>query len=211
MYRGKRRYGDDPREVVRSKTTFRDPLKWDDAKLIFACSWSDWFIEEADSWREEAWDIVRSTPRHIYQILTKRPERILDNLPEDWDGGWHNVWLGVSIECQELMHRKRLLLEVPAQVRFLSLEPLIGPLELGNLRGFHWVITGGESGPAARPMDPQWAIDVKEACREAGIPFFHKQNGGTRKIAKTWGGRELDGRVWNGMPSQADEIHLNAA
>lgn len=131
MYREKEHYGQDPREVVRSKTTFTAPLKWKDRKRVFTCSWSDWFHEAADAWRDEAWDIIRRTPHHTYLILTKRPERIAACLPKLWGfKGWGHVWLGVSVETQEYTARIPQLLSIPARVHFLSLEPLLGPLNV---------------------------------------------------------------------------------
>lgn len=131
MFSDKRRYGQDPDKVVRSAdATFYAPLrKWKEPSLIFTCSWSDWFIEEADEHRADMWDVIRRTP-HTYQILTKRADRILDHLPEDWGDGWPNVWLGVSVENQEQDWRIAELLKVPAAVRFLSMEPLLGPVDL---------------------------------------------------------------------------------
>lgn len=201
MYREKRRYGQNPRIVVRGKTTFDAPLKWTASRLIFTCSWSDWFVQEADEWRDEAWDIIRRSHHHTFQILTKRPERIKSHLPPDWGEGWDNVWLGVSIESQEFVERMELLSKVPAHLRFISAEPLLGPLNLGSLKGVHWLITGGESGPNARPMDMAWVRSIRDQCLRAGVAFFHKQNGGWRKVAGTWGGRVVDGRTWNEMPS----------
>ena len=201
MYRGKLRYGQNPKTVMRSKTTFNDPLRWTESRIIFACSWSDWFIEEADKWRLEAWNIIKETPHHIYQILTKRPERIKSHLPSDWGDGWRNVWLGVSIETQEYIFRKNIICEIPAYKRFISAEPLLGPLNLGDLSKIHWVITGGESGPRARSMNLNWVRSIRDQCRSKGVAFFHKQNGGTRKISGTWGGRFLDGRTWDQIPS----------
>lgn len=201
MYRDKLRFGQQPSSVVRSKTTFRDPLGWRTPKFIFTCSWSDWFIDSADEWREEAWDIVRMTPHHTYQILTKRPERVLEHLPRDWFGGWPNVWIGVSIESQEYVTRKLLIEEVPVAVRFISVEPLLGPVDLGQLNKIDWVITGGESGPNARPMEADWALSIRDQCLEGGIPYFHKQNGGTRKQDGAWGGRTLQGKTWDEMPT----------
>jgi protein gp37 len=209
MYRGKRRYGQSPHKVIRSKTTFYDPLSWAKSRLVFACSWSDWFIEEADQWRDEAWDVIRRTPRHTYQILTKRPERILDNLPDDWAEGWSNVWLGVSIETQEYLQRKGALLMVPTSLRFISAEPLLGPIDLGSLEGIDWVITGGESGPHARPMDPSWARLIRDQCQAAGVAYFHKQNGGTSREDGSWGGRILDGQTWDAVPHFHDVSRLN--
>ena len=173
--------------------------------LIFACSWSDWFIEAADDWREEAWEVIRSTHYHTYQILTKRPERILDHLPVDWNSGWNNTWIGVSIENQDYVYRKELLADVPAKVRFISAEPLIGPINFGSLEKIDWIISGGESGPRARPMNPQWAISIRDQCLEASVPFFHKQNGGSKREDGAWGGRLLDERTWDAMPSNSLE------
>ncbi len=200
MYRDKRRFGQNPQQIVRSKTTFFDPLSWARPSRIFTCSWSDWFLEEADEWREEAWDVIRSTPHHTYQILTKRPDRILNCLPGDWNIGWENVWLGVSIENQEYLFRKQKLVDVPCKVRFISAEPLIGAIDLGSLSLIDWVITGGESGPSAREMDVDWARSIRDQCLVADVPFFHKQNGGVSKSDGAWGGRLLDGRTWNQFP-----------
>lgn len=202
MYRDKERYNQDPTTVLRSKTKFKDPLKWESPMTIFTCSWSDWFIEEADEWRNEAWDIIKRTPQHTYQILTKRPERIVDHLPEDWGGGYENVWLGVSVESQAQLHRMCTLYDIPAKVKFLSLEPLIGPIDLfqhmtssptfddpGNagepiLWGMDWVIIGGESGNANgkykyRPCAISWIEKIIEQCQEENtqVPVFVKQLG----------------------------------
>ena len=200
MYRDKKRYGQNPKAILRSKTTFFDPLKWIESKIIFTCSWSDFFLEEADDWRHEAWEIIRSTPHHTYQILTKRPERIVKLLPEDWRDGWPHVWLGVSIEKQDYVNRKDLLLSVPAKTRFISAEPLLGPIDLGALKGIHWVITGGESGPNARKLDLDWVRSIRDQCDSQRISFFHKQNGGKSKVGGAWGGRILDGKTWDEMP-----------
>lgn len=141
MFRDKERYGQDPNVVLRSKTKFKDPLKWDEPKVIFTCSWSDWFIEEADAWRDEAWDIIRATPHHVYQILTKRSERIKKHLPSDWSrrDRWRHVWLGVSVENQDGAN-KRIpdLLNTRAAVRFISAEPLLGPVDLTRVATGSW-------------------------------------------------------------------------
>ncbi len=196
MYRDKIRYGQDPAQVKRGKTTFELPLKWKEPKLIFTCSWSDFFIEEADGWRDAAWDVIRSTPQHTYQILTKRPERIASHLPPDWP--LPNVWLGVSVENPRFYWRISALSEIPAAVHFLSLEPLLAPLPDLPLDGVSWVIVGGESGPRSRPMKPEWVCEIRDHCKEAGVPFFFKQWGGARKDVT---GRSLEGRVWDEMPS----------
>jgi protein gp37 len=180
MFREQLRYGRDPAIVVRSKTTFSDPLKWKEPRLIFTCSWSDWFHVDADPWRDEAWEIIRQTPQHTYQILTKRPGRIDRHIPWGAFGDpWPNVWLGVSVEDQEAAFRVRQLVTVPAAVRFISAEPLLGPVAL-NLSGIHWLIAGGESGDSARPMEIDWARALRDACRGAGVAFFMKQDSGPR-------------------------------
>jgi protein gp37 len=201
MFREQERYGNDPTVVTRSKTTFTDPLKWADGRLIFTCSWSDWFHEDADPWRDEAWDIVRRTPQHTYQILTKRPGRIQRHLPSDWGNGYPNVWLGTSIEHQATAFRARQLLLVPSRMRFISAEPLIGPLTL-NLVGIRWLIVGGESGPGCRPMDPQWAATLRDQCRESGTALFLKQLGGHPDKRGGVSAR-LDGVRWTEMPTLA--------
>lgn len=181
MFREQKRYGNDPNIVIRSKTTFNDPLKWKDPAMVFTCSWSDWFIEEADPWRDEAWEITRQTPHLTYQILTKRPENIPSRLPKDWGEGYDNVWLGVSIESYLKQKRGDILAKIPAQVRFISAEPLLDwiftPHLLWNNK-FHWVIVGGESGPGCRSMDLEWARDIRDDCKQFGVSFFMKQLGG---------------------------------
>lgn len=200
MYRDKRRYGQNPALVVRSKTSFDAPHKWKNPKMIFTCSWSDFFVQEADSWRAEAWEVIRATPQHTYQILTKRPERINDHLPDGWP--FRNVWLGVSVENPRFYRRIESLRTIPASVRFLSLEPLLSPMSSLPLEGIGWVVVGGESGPHCRPMKPEWVREIREQCARAEVAFFFKQWGGPRKDIT---GRVLDGRVWSGMPKQPGE------
>lgn len=200
MFRDQRRYGHDPEIVVRSKTTFTAPLKWAEPRLIFTCSWSDWFHKDADPWRDEAWDIIRRTPQHTYQILTKRPGRIHRHLPADWGGGYPNVWLGVSVESQAEVFRVRQLTDTPAAVRFISAEPLLGPLDVTEyLTGIAWLIAGGESGPAHRPCDPEWLRWLRDQCEDYLVAFFLKQLGGWPDKR---GGEKatLDGRRWTEMP-----------
>lgn len=180
MFRDKLRYGQDPEVVQRSKTTFNAPLKFASGPgRVFTCSWSDWFIHDADAWRDDAWHIIKQRPDLNFQILTKRHGRIASHLPPDWGDGWDNVWLGVSVENQEWMRRADVLRKVPAKTRFLSIEPQIGPIDLrGRLEGIHWVIVGGESGgKEARPFDIAWARDIIAACAEANVACFIKQLG----------------------------------
>ena len=198
MFREKRYYGQDPEVVQRSKTKFTEPLKWErelaatgQRKLVFTCSWSDWFHKAADAWRDEAWAIIKQTPHLTYQILTKRPGRIARHLPADWGDGYENVWLGVSVENQDAAFRVRQLANVPARVRFVSAEPLIGALNLSNayeaandtyynlLPAIHWLIIGGESGgPERREMQIEWARDLIAQCRRHDTAPFVKQLGG---------------------------------
>ena len=128
MFREQRQYGNDPEIVRRSKTKFREPVSWSQGRLVFTCSWSDWFHPAADAWRAEAWEVIRDTPRHTYQILTKRPELIAERLPPDWGDGYPNVWLGVSVENAAYTWRADVLRGIPAALRFISAEPLLGSL-----------------------------------------------------------------------------------
>ena len=210
--------------VQRSKTTFRAPLRWKKPELVFTCSWSDFFHADADAWRDEAWEIIRQTPHLTYQILTKRPERIAACLPTDWGEGWPNVWLGVSVENQRWMERAARLARIPARIRFLSCEPLLGPVSFrwaewdsfakrdgsdgrngrtdhldGLRRWFHWVIAGGESGPEAHPCDPDWLRTLRDQCAEAGVPYFLKQLGG-HPDARAHEKAVLDGACHAAMP-----------
>jgi protein gp37 len=141
-------------------------------------------------------EVMERADWHIFQVLTKRYER-LAALAEQlrWPG---NVWMGVSVENQDYVRRIGSLQKVPVRVRFLSVEPLLGPISFLPLKGIHWVIVGGESGPRARPIQPQWVRAIRDRCRAKGVPFFFKQWGGVHK-AKT--GRLLDGRAWNEMPA----------
>jgi protein gp37 len=186
MYRDKEKYGQDPTIVMRSKTKFSEPLKWIEGRMIFTCSWSDWFIKEADEWREEAWKIIKDTPQHTYQILTKRPERILRHLPSDWGDGYPNVWLGVSVENQSMTVTDRIydLCNVPAAIRFISFEPLISHPSRCVTDKIDWIIIGGESGNdngkyRYRPCEFFWIEHLIEWYREDAprTAIFVKQLG----------------------------------
>ena len=182
MYRDKGRFGQDPTDVVRSKTTFSAPLKLKEPQLIFTCSWSDFFIDLADEWRNEAWDIIKQTPHLTYQILTKRPERIHQCLPKDWGNGYENVWLGVSGETQSTHDQRHVeLLKIPAALHWVSIEPMLEPVDLmldlqtKDRPHIEWVVAGGESGPKARPSQLGWFRSLRDQCQSAGVPFFMKQ------------------------------------
>ena len=228
-----RRYGWDPEVVVRSKTRFYNPLKWEKKAaltgkrtFVFACSWSDWFIEEADPIRDEAWEIVKATPHLTYQILTKRPENITFRLPKDWGEGYPNVWLGVSVETNSQWIRIIHLLKIPCKCRFVSLEPLLDLVNMTLLRNkqgrlpIHWVIAGGETGPHARPLRPIFVRSIRDQCIKANIPFFFKSWGEWKcaepdieeyrigkdrvdcyeKVGREKSGRLLDGQEWSQFP-----------
>ena len=178
--------------------TMQQPL------LVFACSHSDWFHGKADLWRDEAWEIVRSCPSIVFQILTKRPEQIKEGLPADWGEGYVNVWLGVSVELQQYTSRMDVLREIPCALRFVSGEPQLGPINW-NLDGFRWLIDGGESNPwgQPRPARLEWFLWNREQCERAGVPYFHKQNG-SRKLCKchgVWGCSLLEGKIYDAMPN----------
>lgn len=215
MFQGMKRFGKDPTHVRQSSgETWGLPIKrWKTGerageykiapgKKVFTCSWSDWFHEAADKWRGQAWDIIRQRPDLTFQIVTKRTERIAACLPSDWENGWPNVWLIATVENQEYADRRiPELLRVPAVVRGLSIEPMLGPIDLiAVLRRYidsivgreqtsyetassafgdliNWVIAGGESGPGARPMHPAWVRLLRDQCLAAGVAFFFKQWG----------------------------------
>lgn len=172
------------------------PKRWRQPRRIFVNSMSDLFHELVPlDFIQRIFTTMRDCPQHIFQILTKRSKRLRQLAPElDWPP---NVWIGVSVENARVVHRIDDLLAVPASVRFLSCEPLIGPLDDLPLDGIHWVIVGGESGPGARPMSVEWVRSIREQCRKANVPFFFKQWGGVRKDLT---GRKLDGRIYNEMP-----------
>ena len=173
------------------------PLEWREPKKIFVNSMSDLFHEKVpEDFILRVFDTMGRAYWHTFQILTKRATRAAEigaHLPYR-----PNIWQGVSVESSEVTWRIDALRRVPASVRFLSLEPLIGPLPDLDLDGIHWVIVGGESGPGARPMDPTWVREIQAACRKQSVPFFFKQWGG---IHKSRTGRALDGRTWDEFPA----------
>lgn len=195
-----------PREIRRTKTVFNLPLKLKEPSKIFTCSYTDFFLEEIDTFRDEAWDIIRRSPQHVFQILTKRPERIKDHLPPYWDEIRGRVWLGTSIGSQGSSYRMADLIEpVQPGIKFLSLEPLHGEIDLllhntidsrrlGLL--IDWVIIGGESGNdhgryRCRPCELEWIESLIEQCKEFGIPVFVKQLG--THLAKKMGLKDRHG------------------
>jgi protein gp37 len=173
------------------------PLRWRRPRKIFVNSMSDLFHEAIpESFLREIFDVMVRADHHIFQILTKREERMAELAPSlPWPD---HVWMGVTIETGRFARRADRLREVPAAVRFISAEPLLGPLERLDLEGIDWLIAGGESGPKHRPVRQEWVLDLRDRCGEANVPFFFKQWGGVR--SKT-GGRVLEGRTWDEMPA----------
>jgi len=172
------------------------PRSWASPRVIFVNSMSDLFHHDVpEHYIRQVFDVIADTPRHQYQVLTKRSKRLADvGKRLDWPP---NLWMGVSIENAKYRFRIDHLRDVDAAIRFLSAEPLLGPVPDLNLDGIHWLIAGGESGPRARPMEESWVADLRTQCADAGIPFFFKQWGG--RTAKA-GGRALDGRTYDEMP-----------
>lgn len=176
--------------------TLDAPYSWRGSRTVFVNSMSDLFHEEVPlEFIQSVFAVMADTPQHQYQVLTKRAQRLATLAPQlAWPP---NVWIGVSVETQRYSFRVDYLRRVPAAVRFVSAEPLLGPLRLG-LGGIDWVIVGGESGHGARPVKAEWVEDIRDDCAESGVPFFFKQWGGRTPKA---GGRLLDGRTWDAMPA----------
>ena len=192
-------------DVVMRPKRLEQPLTWKRPHTIFVNSMSDLFHEDVeDTFVKNVFDVMAAAHWHTFQVLTKRPERasaLASSLP--WPA---NLWLGVSVENQRWTTRIDTLRRIDAHVRFLSCEPLLGPLSL-DLEGIHWVIAGGESGPRARRMHLEWAQGVRDQCLAADIPFFFKQWGAHdatgKRMSKKAAGRLLDGRTWDESPAQA--------
>lgn len=172
------------------------PLRWKLPQVIFVNSMSDLFHKDVPAeYIQRVFDVMRRSSQHRFQVLTKRSQRLARlSSTLNWQP---NIWMGVSVESQEYTFRIDHLRETDAHIKFLSLEPLLGPLTNLNLEGIDWVIVGGESGPGARAMRSEWVLDIRDQCRDAGIPFFFKQWGGTNKKKA---GRLLDNRTWDEMP-----------
>lgn len=175
------------------------PLKWRKPQRIFVNSMSDLFQEAlAEKFIERVWEVMEQAHWHTFQILTKRPERMLRLLRQPDFRVLPNVWLGTSVENEEHVGRIDLLRRTPGAIRFVSFEPLLGPISKPNLGDIHWAIVGGESGPRARPMKAEWVEQLRDSCEAQRVAFFFKQWGGRRKKAT---GRTLAGRTWDEYPS----------
>lgn len=175
------------------------PRRWTKPRKVFVNSMSDLFHDKVPTtFILRVWQVMKETPRHTYQILTKRPDRMAEVLCGPEFDILPNVWLGTSVEDERVIHRLDELRDVPAVVRFVSFEPLIGSVADGDLTDIQWAIVGGESGPRAREMKPEWVDEIKVMCDRSGAAFFFKQWGGKNKKAA---GRTLHGRTYDDMPS----------
>lgn len=183
-------------EVTLHWDTLDLPLKWKRSRFVFVDSMSDLFHESVPyEFIQEVFSVMREARQHRFQILTKRSERLQELSPElEWTP---NIWMGVSVENGEYVHRIEHLKQTGAHVKFLSLEPLLGPVPSLDLTEIDWVIVGGESGPGARPMKEEWVLQIRDRCIMAAVPFFFKQWGGAVKKRT---GRVLDGKTWDEMP-----------
>ena len=193
-------------ELTLHESLLEVPLSWKAPRDIFVNSMSDLFHKDVPlSFILRVFETMTKAHWHRFQVLTKRADRLLDldlNLP--WPP---NVWMGVSVENERHTFRIDHLRQTHAHVKFLSLEPLLGPLHNLDFEGIDWVIVGGESGPGARPLKPEWVIDIRDQCLKVGVPFFFKQWGGVNK-SRT--GRLLDGRTWDEMPAQKKLAFIQA-
>ena len=183
-------------KVTLQEHMMNHPLKWKKPSTIFVNSMSDLFHKDVPlDYIKRVFDVMQTAHWHRFQVLTKRADRLAKIASKlSWP---ENIWMGVSVENEDVTGRIDSLREVPAHIRFLSLEPLIGPLPNLNLEGIHWAIVGGESGPGARPIRKSWVKDIRSQCKKSGTAFFFKQWGGVRKKET---GRELDGRTYDAMP-----------
>jgi len=243
MFREQKRYGDDPANIHRTtQNTWNQVNKFKPGEKVFVCSWGDFFIEEADPWRDEAWAVMRKRPDLIWILLTKRIENVRGRLPADWGDGWPNVIGMVTAENQKWAdHDIPILINLPFRWKGISIEPMLGPIDLDKTCGptwcwraeISWIICGGESGPGARPMHPDWPKVLRDQCGNMEIPFFMKQWGewcwpeqmpddtyleidaqygqtmGAEnepyRVGKKKAGRLLDGKEWNQFPDMKNE------
>ena len=177
------------------------PSAWSKPRKVFVNSMSDLFHEDVPAtFIQRVWGVMKDTPRHTYQILTKRPARMADILTKEPFKVLPNVWLGTSVEDGRVLDRLDDIRRVPAAIRFVSLEPLIGSVAAGDFKDIQWAIVGGESGPHAREMKSEWVEEIQDMCRQSETAFFFKQWGGARPKS---GGRMLNGQEWNQYPDSA--------
>ncbi len=184
-------------QLTLHEESLEEPLKWTKPQMIFVNSMSDLFHKDVPlEFIQEIFDVIRRAHWHNFQLLTKRAERLSEIDPHlSWPD---NLWMGVSVENADYTFRINHLRQTHAKTKFLSVEPLLGPIPGMNLAGINWVIVGGESGPGARPLAREWVTEIRDQCLTAKVPFFFKQWGGTNKKKA---GRELDGRTWDELPA----------
>lgn len=186
-------------KITCDEAALTTPLRWARPRRVFVNSMSDLFHPDVPvAFIRRVWEVMKATPRHDYQLLTKRPERMRELLSGSAFELLPNVWLGTSVENADVVHRVEDLRSTPATVRFISFEPLIGPIPDVDLSNIAWAIVGGESGPGARPIQEDWVLDLQESCRTHSTAFFFKQWGGTNKKAS---GRLLRGQTYDEMPA----------
>jgi len=215
MYHAQTRRGIDPQIIKRCTTTWGDPIRWQkdaekagEYKSVFACSYSDFFMAEADEWREDAWALMRKTPNLIWQLTSKRTHLIAERLPADWGSGYPNVWLGTSVELKRYLHRLDDLRKIPCVLRWVEFAPMLEDLmpELAeHIDGFKWACASGETGCGVaqpRPWNPQWARNIRDLCKEKEIYFYFSQIAGKSRYTS----RLLDGVEYNGVPPLRVEV-----
>ena len=213
-----RRPWTNPNKVKRCTSTWGKPLKWQreaeqagEHKSVFACSYSDFFLPEADGWRDDAWALIRQTPNLIWQLASKRTHLIAERLPKDWGDGYRNVWLGTSAELKKYLPRLDYLREIPCALRWVDLAPTLEDLmpELAeHIDGIGWVNASGETGcnyVEPRPFDPQWARNIRDLCSKKGIPFYYSHGSGKCRYPD----RLLDGVTYNETPPLVPKVSEN--
>ena|SRR3989338_2565133 len=198
LYRmGKTKYRNNFRLTLH-KDVLQLPLKWQEPKKVFVNSMSDLFHKDVPfEFTKKVFEVMKRANWHCFQILTKRPERMLEFTKKYYSKPLPNVWLGASVENVFSKNRIGILRKVPATIRFISMEPLLGPLGKLNMKDIHWVIVGGESGPNYRPVNHEWVKEIKDQCVKNHVPFFFKQWGGFTPKAN---GSKLDRKVWHDYP-----------
>ncbi len=185
-------------DVTIHPETLEEPYRWKKSRVVFVNSMSDLFHPDVPvGFIKDVFQVMNENPQHVFQVLTKRTDLLLEYDQEGLLEWTENIWMGTSVENDRVKHRIDTLRKTKAKTKFLSCEPLIGPLSNMNLEGIHWLIVGGESGHSPRPMKPEWVIDIKEQCNKADVPFFFKQWGGRNKKKA---GRKLDGKTWDQLP-----------
>ncbi|MEX2410981.1 MAG: phage Gp37/Gp68 family protein [Candidatus Paceibacterota bacterium] len=203
---GVEKYKDGFNKVRTHPDTLKEPYSWNKSRVVFVNSMSDLFHPDVPvNFIKDVFRVMSENPQHVFQVLTKRTELLLEYDRQGFLNWTDNIWMGTSVEDERVIKRISTLQKTGAKTKFLSCEPLIGPLPVMNLEGIDWVIVGGESGHAPRPMKPEWVINIKQQCEQAGVSFFFKQWGGRNK-KKT--GRELNGKIWSQMPEMPSDFAM---